>query len=108
MVHDLDPLQSEPKPKRFKKSKYKYPCSLCDFVASQAGNLKIHIERKYKGVRCPCSECELSANTTRNLRRHVENKHNGMSYSCSQCKHAATTASDLKRQKKSFLKTFKG
>ena len=59
MAHDFDDLQSEPKTKRIKKSKYQYPRSQCDCVASQAGNLKIYVECKHKELKYPCSECDL-------------------------------------------------
>ena len=60
-------------------SKYEYPCSRCVCAASQAGNLKIHVECKHSELKYPCSECEFFETTARNLRRHVENKHKEMS-----------------------------
>ena len=47
MVGGFDPLQSEPKPKRIKKSKDRYLCSQCDYAATRATHLKIHVERKH-------------------------------------------------------------
>ena len=58
-------------PKRNKKHKVKYACKECEYVATQAGNLKTHIENKHKGMRYPCSKCEFAATTTRSLRTHV-------------------------------------
>ena len=40
-------------------SKYEYPCSRCVCAASQAGNLKIHVECKHSELKYPCSECEF-------------------------------------------------
>ena len=40
-----------------KKRKVEYTCNQCEYVATKACNLKIHIENKHEGVRYPCSEC---------------------------------------------------
>ena len=40
MVHGFDPLQSEPKPKITKKSKYKYPCFQCEHAYSYKSEKK--------------------------------------------------------------------
>jgi len=97
VINDLDPLQSEPKPKRIKKSQDGYQCSQCDYVATRASNLKIHIEYKHEGVRYPCPQCEFAGTTASNLKNHIERKHEGVRYPCFQCEHVATRASDLKR-----------
>ncbi|XP_023348762.1 uncharacterized protein LOC111717500 [Eurytemora carolleeae] len=49
----FDDFKSEPK--RNKKRKVEYACKECEYVATQAGNLKTHIENKHKGIRYPCS-----------------------------------------------------
>ena len=47
-------------------------------------------------MRYPCSQCEYIATQASALKRHIESKHEGVRYACSQCEHVATTASALK------------
>ena len=61
MVLGYDPLQSEPKPKRIKKSLNGYLCSQCENIASKASHLKKHFESKHEEVRHPCLLCEYVA-----------------------------------------------
>jgi len=50
----------------------RYHCSHCEFAATQAGDLKIHIENKHEGVRYPCDQCDHAATTARSLKEHIE------------------------------------
>ena len=38
----------------------RYPCSQCEYIATQASNLKVHVEYKHEGVRYPCSKYEYA------------------------------------------------
>ena len=95
MDDGFNPLQS--KPQRNKKRKGEYPCKECEYVATQAGNLKTHIESKHEGVRYLCSKCEYAATTASYLQRHFKSNHDGVRYPCSQCEYIATTTSNLMR-----------
>ena len=53
----------------------RYPCDKCEFAATDASNLKKHVESKHEGVRYLCDKCEYAATTASNLRRHVKSKH---------------------------------
>ena len=52
-----------------------YPCRHCEYAATSASNLKIHIKGKYEGVRYPCKHCDYAATTAGALKRHVESQH---------------------------------
>ena len=45
------------------KQKYKqvYPCTKCEYAATQASSLKKQIENKHQGARYPCSHCDHAA-----------------------------------------------
>ena len=47
----------EPEPKRTKRSKVGFSCNQCEYVATRAHHLRIHVENKHEGVRYPCSQC---------------------------------------------------
>ena len=49
----------EPEPKRIKKSILGFPCYKCEYFATTASNLEVHVEGKHEDVRYPCSQCEL-------------------------------------------------
>ncbi len=91
----FNPLQS--KPQRNKKRKGEYPCKECEYVATQAGNLKTHIESKHDWVRYLCSKCEYAATEASKLKRHVESKHEGVRYPCPKCEFASTSRQGLKK-----------
>ncbi|XP_023333502.1 zinc finger protein 197 isoform X2 [Eurytemora carolleeae] len=94
-VRGLDPLPSEPKLNRIKKSiEDGYSCSQCEYFATEYSNLKKHIKSKHEGY--SCSHCDYSASTASNLRIHVESKHEGARYLCPNCEYIASTASYLK------------
>ena len=64
----------EPEPKRTKRSKVGFPCNKCEYVATRAHHLRIHVENKHEGVRYPCSQCMYIRTTAGSLKVHVENK----------------------------------
>ena len=41
----------------------KYPCTECDYQATQQASLKTHFNSKHAGVTYPCDQCEYKANT---------------------------------------------
>ena len=43
----------EPEPKRTKRSIMGFPCNKCEYVATRAFDLRIHVENKHEGVRYP-------------------------------------------------------
>ena len=88
----------QPQTKRNNRHKVEYPCNECDYVATQTGHLKTHIEIKHKGIRYPCSKCDYAAKTAINLNRHVKNIHKRVRYyPCSKCVYIATTANALNK-----------
>ena len=78
-----------------------YPCIECNYVATNASNLKRHKESKHEGIRYPCPECNYVAQTAWKLKIHKESKHEGIRYPCPECDYAATTATNLKIHKES-------
>ena len=56
-----------------KHEELRYPCSQCEYIATQASALKVHVENKHKGVRYPCSQCEYIAIDTSNLKKNMLN-----------------------------------
>ena len=60
----------EPEPKSTKRSKVGFPCYKCEYVATRAYYLRIHVENIHEEVRYPCSQCEYIAANTSNLRKH--------------------------------------
>ena len=78
-------IDSEEKQKRTKKDKLKslkFPCEYCGYMATQAGNLKRHVESKHEGVRYPCMKCDYVTTRKNYLEAHIESIHEGVSYSC--------------------------
>ena len=41
----------EPEPKRTKRGIMGFPCNKCEYVATRAFDLRIHVENKHEGVR---------------------------------------------------------
>ena len=50
----------------------RFPCSQCEYIATSASALKVHVENKHEGVRYPCSQCEYFATQAISLKIHVE------------------------------------
>ena len=47
-----------------------FPCTLCDFKGSIAGDLKQHIEQSHNGTKFPCEKCPYKASTPGHLEYH--------------------------------------
>ena len=84
------------RPQKIKLGRQKYPCGKCDYVATQAGSLKRHIEYKHEGVRYPCEHCKYAATTKSHLKKHVYKIHEGARHSCKQCDYGAVDSCNLK------------
>ena len=41
----------------------KYPCDLCDYQATDRGNLTRHKQSKHEGKKYPCDSCDYQATT---------------------------------------------
>ena len=81
-----------------------YPCTECKLTASQAQNLKIHVESKHEGVRYPCCKCEYAATRASYLKVNIKNIHDGVIYLYSKCEFTATSAQNLKNHVESKQK----
>merc|ERR1719319_352586 len=75
-------------------SKVTYNCELCDYKATQKGNLKRHVQSVHdvvksvhKGAEHNCELCDYKATQKSDLKRH----------NCELCDYKATQKSDLKR-----------
>ncbi|GBP66304.1 Zinc finger and SCAN domain-containing protein 2 [Eumeta japonica] len=106
-------------------TKKPYKCGLCEYSASQKGNLKVHMsihtdEKRYKCEQCEyresslsalskhtcshirekqykCKQCSYSTSYVSNLKTHMR-KHTGEKpYKCEQCEYSASRLSNLKR-----------
>ena len=53
----------------------RYPCNKCEYAATTASSLKIHIEIKHEGVRYPCNKCEYATFSPSYLRNHIASVH---------------------------------
>ena len=62
----------------------KYPCSECDYEATQKNHLNEHIKFIYEGVKYSCSECEFKATAKSNLNTHIKSIHEEVKYPCSE------------------------
>ena len=58
----------------------RYPCDKCEYAATLARYLKIHIERKHVGVRYPCNKCEYMELRGNGLKQHIKRMHGGVRY----------------------------
>ena len=87
-----------------KKSKHlgvRYPCTHCDYQATQKQNLKLHFDSRHAGVRYPCMHCEYKATNKGNLNSHVKSVHLGVKWPCKICDFKFTDQSALRRHMKS-------
>ena len=69
----------------------KYPCDKCEYSATTASNLKVHIENKLQGVRYPCDQCEYTATTK------SAHNHEWVRYPCDQCDYSASSTRNIKK-----------
>ena len=82
---------------RSKHEGIKYPCTQCDYRATQQGDLQKHIQSKHEGIKYPCNQCDYQATTQSNLQIHIQSIHEGIMYPCSHCDYQATTRGNLQK-----------
>ena len=61
----------------------------------------------HEGIRYPCDLCEYVATDQSNLKKHKDSIHEGIRYFCEQCDYAATQRASLKRHKSRQHKTLR-
>ena len=70
-------------------------CNQCDFVSSQAGNLRTHWKTHIGEKQYKCNQCDYTSSYTSTLRRHLK-MHNGeKSNKCTQCDFVSSYSSAL-------------
>ena len=69
----------------------KNKCNECDYTATHAGNLKIHVMAKHEGIRYNCDECDHVATQPGSLKVHVMAKHRGIRFPCQVCEYKGST-----------------
>ena len=69
-------------------------CTQCPYEASKQ-QLKKHTE-KVHNINFPCTLCDFSATTAGNLKKHIEEKHNGTKFPCDKCLYKASTPGHVK------------
>ena len=69
-----------------------FPCTLCDFVAETAGNLKLHISEKHNGAKFPCDKCDYKASTPGHLSYHLK-------LHCKKCDKVVASERDMEKHK---------
>ena len=62
-----------------REKKIKYPCKLCDHLASSPGNLKKHTQIAHEKIKYPCNQCDYQA-TKSHLQRHIQSLHEKIKY----------------------------
>ena len=77
----------------------RYPCSQCDYVATQMSHLNRHVQSKHELIKYPCSQCGYEAAELSSLRRHQKSQHEGVRYPCDQCGYTTSRISHLKNHK---------
>ena len=79
-----------------------YPCNYCSYVAGNKGNLKVHIEFKHSDAEFPCNSCGYKGKNKRSLKVHIESVHEKIRYKCSyvDCKESYLIKSKLTRHEK--------
>ena len=65
-------LRNKSNPKNTYKSAYegnKYPCDVCDFLATQKGSLRKHKQSVHEGNIYPCDACDFLVKTKRKQKK---------------------------------------
>ena len=52
-----------------------HPCPECDYAATRADGLRIHINSVHLKIRYPCDMCDHTSTTKGDLSKHVKLKH---------------------------------
>ena len=80
----------------------RFSCELCEYKATQKGNLLRHIKSTHEGVKFPCEQCEYKAKYKGNLLKHIKSTHEGVKFPCEQCDYKAKWKKGLLRHIKSI------
>ena len=59
-------------------------CNQCDYISSQAGNLKRHMQTHYGEKFNKCNQCNFASSRTDILRRHLKIHIGEKSHKCNQ------------------------
>ena len=94
---DIDPLIDQ----IWGEGKQRFPCHLCNHVASQKFNLNAHIRGKHEGNRYECKICVKNFNYSNNYKLHMRNQHS-IDNICIICYFNAPSELALKIHKKEF------
>ena len=70
----------------------RFPCSQCEYKATQKGNLQKHIKSVHEGQISPCSHCGNRYTDRSSLMRHIKTVHEDLVFPCSQCGKTYTAA----------------
>lgn len=79
-----------------------YPCQYCNYVATQMGSLKLHVNSKHTRENMhKCPQCDYECAVYGNLRMHIRRKHglkpddNGK-YHCKECDFSSESSTEIK------------
>jgi len=72
-----------------------YDCTLCEFKASTASHLKIHVESIHEGITHDCEYCGKKFKQKIHLKTHVDGMHKGVTYSCTYCSYISRQKAHL-------------
>ena len=94
-LKDIDEINEMAEVEKADEQEMKYSnknkCNECDYTATHAGNLKIHVMAKHEGIRYNCDECDHVATQPGSLKVHVMAKHRGIRFLCDICEYKGTT-----------------
>ena len=76
-----------------------YPCNLCDYQATERGGLTKHPQSVHKE-----KKCDHEATTNGNLTRHQPSVHEGRTYYCNQCSSQFRLKISLKNTSSQYMK----
>ena len=75
----------------------RYPCTICDYQATQQGDLTKHKRSIHQGLKYPCTVCEYQATQQGDLIKHKKSSHQGLKYPCTMCGFTTSFKSNLNR-----------
>ena len=80
-----------------------FKCNKCDLSFASAKSALFHAKFKHDSVQYPCSHCNYRATNTTNLNRHVKGVHTDLIYTCpaQQCEYRTGYSSNLEKHKRS-------
>ena len=74
-------------------------CNQCDFVCSQAGNLKMHLKTHGGTKPTKCNQCDYASSYASALKTHMRTHNGEKPFICKQCNYASAYASALTSHK---------